>query len=150
MDRVETKTKPKELDWRFLSLAESGGFRRRFWEEEALLLAESGFPAAGGGRVWAVCGEGKMVRRRLFLVLLCVTVLAPIVLFTDRLATTPNSIGESLTQRKIDNERILMSVFLDICLIFQEIFAFWSFSRFFTKADLSHVVIVLFFCCLLQ
>nr|XP_010942295.1 probable galacturonosyltransferase 4 [Elaeis guineensis] len=33
-----------------------------------------------------------MVRRRLFLVLLCVTVLAPIVLFTDRLATTPNSI----------------------------------------------------------
>ncbi|KAG1327374.1 Hexosyltransferase [Cocos nucifera] len=33
-----------------------------------------------------------MVRRKLFLVLLCVTVLAPIVLFTDRLATAPNSI----------------------------------------------------------
>ncbi|XP_008775901.1 probable galacturonosyltransferase 4 [Phoenix dactylifera] len=33
-----------------------------------------------------------MVRRRLVLVLLCVTVLAPMVLFTDRLATTSNSI----------------------------------------------------------
>lgn len=83
----------------------TSGFRRHLRQREAVFRygevnINGRFPLRGGG----VVGGATMVsKQKPLLVLLVVTVLAPIVLFTDRLSGSFNSIGE-LPNPKIERK----------------------------------------------